>query len=80
MAEAIQVDQVTQTTQEYDKNLNKELIIPIAGSIQQGIVTNLATTNLSSGSLNGRIVLSKDAVIIVPDGTNDRVKMGNLNS
>lgn len=80
MAETIQVDQVTQTTQEYDKNLNKELVIPVGGSTVQGTVNNLSTTNLTGGSLSGTIILSKDAKIIVPDGTNNRVKIGNLSS
>lgn len=60
----------TQGTQEYDANLNKELQIPIGGSTEQGIIKNLSTTNLSSGTISAKQIYSKDGSIQMFGDTN----------
>lgn len=65
------IDQTIQTTQEYDKNLNKELVIPVGGSIQTGEINNLSVSNLSSGSLNYAFKFGKGGSIQGFDSNNN---------
>lgn len=39
---------------------------------------NLSATSLSTGGIDGLLLISKNGKIIVPDGTNDRVLIGFL--
>jgi len=62
---------VTQGTTEYDVNLNKALVIPIGGAVQQGEIKNLSTTNLVSGTISAKQVYSKDGSIQMFGDTNN---------
>ena len=39
---------------------------------------NLSATSLSSGGIEGLLLIKRDGKVIVNDGTNNRVKLGNL--
>jgi len=45
---------------------------------QLSTAVSLSATSLSSGGIDGLLLIKKNGKIVVNDGTNDRVLIGNL--
>jgi len=61
------------------KELNEYLEKPLELEANQlSTAVRLSATSLSTGGIDGLLLIKKNGKIVVNDGTNDRVKLGKL--
>lgn len=61
------------------EQLNEYLVKPLELEANQlSTSVNFSATSLSSGGIEGVLLIKRDGKIVVNDGSNDRIVLGNL--